>query len=67
MFSWFKKDPVAKLQTAYKSKLTEAMHAQRNGDIRAYSALTHEASLIKAELDALQTPSNTSIDTTNGH
>jgi hypothetical protein len=43
------------------------MHAQRNGDIRTYSALTHEASLIKAELDALQTPSNTSIDTTNGH
>jgi hypothetical protein len=29
--------------------------------------LTHEASLIKAELDALQAPSNTSIDTTNGH
>ena len=65
MFSWFKKDPAKKLQTAYQTKLTEAMHAQRNGDIRSYSSLTQEASLIKEELDALQAPSNTSIDTTN--
>ena len=65
MFSWFKKDPAATLQSAYQKKLTEAMHAQRNGDIRSYSSLTQEASLIKKELDALQAPSNTSIDTTN--
>ena len=65
MFSWFKKDPAAKLQAAYKKKLTEAMHAQRNGDIRSFSALTHEASLIKAELDASQGPSNTSCNTAN--
>ena len=65
MFSWLKKDPAAKLQAAYKKKLTEAMHAQRNGDIRSFSALTHEASLIKAELDASQAPRSTSSDSVN--
>lgn len=65
MFNWFKRDPAAKLQAAYKRKLTEAMHAQRNGDIRSFSALTHEASLIKAELDASQAPRSTSSDSVN--
>jgi len=54
MFNWFKKDPRAKLDKAYKQKLTDAMHAQRNGDIRTYSELTHEASVLKDQLDALQ-------------
>ncbi len=49
MFGLFKKDPVKKLQKQYHDKLEEAMHAQRNGDIRSYSALSTEADkLLKA-------------------
>lgn len=51
LFKWFKKDPKVKLEQAYKNKLTEAMHRQRNGDIRGYSALTAEAEAIKEQLD----------------
>ncbi len=54
MFKLFKKDPVKKLDQAYHAKLTEAMQAQRNGDIRAYSELTREAEALKQSLDALQ-------------
>ena len=43
MFSFFKKDPIKKLQKQYDIKLEQAMHAQRNGDIRSYSTLTAEA------------------------
>ena len=43
MFKWFSKNPSKKLVKAYEAKLTEAMHAQRNGDIRAYSMLSKEA------------------------
>ena len=51
MFSWFKKDPVAKLKKAYLAKLEAAMMAQRNGDIRGYSALTAEAEVIREEME----------------
>ncbi len=43
MFSFFKKDPIKKLQKQYDIKLEQAMHAQRNGDIRHYASLTNEA------------------------
>ncbi|HEY7884907.1 MAG TPA: DUF6435 family protein [Cellvibrionaceae bacterium] len=43
MFSWMKASPEKKLQKAYEQKLEQAMHAQRNGDIRQYSLLTEEA------------------------
>ena len=44
MFSWFKpKDPLINLNKQYRQKLEQAMHSQRNGDIRTYSALTAEA------------------------
>ncbi|KDE41207.1 MAG: DUF6435 family protein [Nitrincola lacisaponensis] len=33
----------ARLQKEYEKKLAEAMHAQRNGDIRAYSNLSEQA------------------------
>ena len=51
MFSWFKKDPVAKLKKAYLAKLEAAMMAQRNGDIRGYPALTAEAEAIREEME----------------
>ncbi|MDO9518975.1 MAG: DUF6435 family protein [Pseudohongiella sp.] len=53
MFSLFKTNPQKKLQKAYEEKLTEAMQAQRNGDIRGYSALQEEAEAIYAKLEAL--------------
>ena len=53
MFNLFKANPEKKLQKAYEDKLTEAMQAQRNGDIRAYSALQQEAEAIYARLESL--------------
>jgi len=53
MFNLFKANPQKKLQKAYEDKLTEAMQAQRNGDIRAYSALQQEAEAIYARLESL--------------
>lgn len=53
MFSLFKSNPQKKLQNDYEKKLTEAMQAQRNGDIRDYSALQEEAEAIYAKLQAL--------------
>lgn len=53
MFNFFKRNPLQELQKAYENKLTEAMQAQRNGDIRAYSTLQEEAEAIYAKLEAL--------------
>ena len=53
MFNFFKRNPQQELQQAYENKLTEAMQAQRNGDIRAYSTLQEEAEAIYAKLEAL--------------
>ena len=54
MFSFFKKDPLKALNKQYLQKLEEAMHAQRNGNIRAYSTLTSEAEDILNEIEALE-------------
>jgi len=53
MFKLFKADPRKKLQKAYEEKLTQALHAQRNGDIRSYSTLQEEAEKLYAELETL--------------
>jgi hypothetical protein len=51
MFSWFKpKDPLIHLNKQYRLKLEQAMHSQRNGDIRTYSALTAEAEAIRENI-----------------
>lgn len=50
MLKWFSKDPSKKLVKAYEAKLTQAMHAQRNGDIRTYSMLSKEADDIYQEI-----------------
>lgn len=54
MFSIFKKDPLKKLNKLHDAKLEQAMHAQRNGDIRSYSMITAEAEKIEAEIKALE-------------
>lgn len=56
MFSFFKKDPFKALNKQYLQKLEEAMHAQRNGDIRSYSMLTSEAEDILKKIEALNKP-----------
>ena len=54
MFSIFKKDPLKKLNKKYEAKLEQAMHAQRNGDIKSYSMITAEAEEIANEIQALK-------------
>lgn len=56
MFGLFKSSAekqTQKLQQAYEKKLTEAMNAQRNGDIRSYSMLSEEADKLLKELQGL--------------
>ena len=51
MFTWFKpKDPLINLNKQYRQKLEQAMHSQRNGDIRTYSALTAEAEVLRESI-----------------
>ncbi|MDP4639310.1 MAG: DUF6435 family protein [Pseudomonadales bacterium] len=54
MFEFLKQDPLKKLNKAYQQKLTQALTAQRNGNIRGYSLLTEEAEAIRLEILALQ-------------
>ena len=54
MFSWLKSDPVKKLRKAYDQKLEQAMHAQRNGDMRLYADLTAESEDIWQKIQQLE-------------
>jgi hypothetical protein len=54
MFSLFKQDPIKKLKKAYMTKLEQAMNAQRNGDIKAYSQISSEAEAIHEEIIKLE-------------
>ena len=55
MFSFLQRDPAKKLQKQHAALLEKAMHAQRNGDIRTYSALTAEAETLAQRIEALKT------------
>ncbi|MCM8529741.1 MAG: DUF6435 family protein [Lentisphaeraceae bacterium] len=46
MFGFFGSNPKKKLEKEYKKKLTEAMHAQRSGDIQGYAKLNSEAEAV---------------------
>jgi len=54
MFSIFKKDPLKQLRKKYDIKLEQAMHAQRNGDIRNYALLTTEAEEIYQKIEQIK-------------
>jgi hypothetical protein len=54
VFGFFKKSPLKKLEAEHKKLLTKGFHAQRNGDVRAYSFLTAEAEAIREKIDALE-------------
>ncbi|MGB0732880.1 MAG: DUF6435 family protein [Pontibacterium sp.] len=58
MFSFFKSNPNKKLKKQYESKLEEAMHAQRNGDIFTYSQLSKEADDILQQIKAQEKPTD---------
>jgi len=59
MFSIFKTNPIKKLNKAYEAKLEQAMHAQRNGDIKSYSMITAEAELIANKIQELENSTKT--------
>ena len=54
MFGWLKSDPVKKLRKAYDQKLEQAMHAQRNGDMRLFADLTAESEEIWQKIQQLE-------------
>lgn len=54
MLGFLKGDPKKKLQKAYNEKLTRALHAQRNGDLRTHSTLMEEAEALYEQIQALE-------------
>lgn len=54
MFGLFKSNPSKKLRKVYDQKSTQAMQAQRKGDIRSYSALTAEAEALWEQIQAIE-------------
>ncbi|MDP5134394.1 DUF6435 family protein [Rheinheimera baltica] len=54
MFGWLKTNPIKKLRKAYDQKLEQAMHAQRNGDMRLYADLTAESEQIWQQIQQLE-------------
>jgi hypothetical protein len=54
MFSFLKADPSKKLRKIYDQKSTDAMLAQRKGDIKTYSMLTAEAEELWKQIEKLE-------------
>jgi len=54
MFSWLKPDPIKKMSKQYNAKLEQAMHAQRNGDMRLFADLTAESEEIWQKITELK-------------
>jgi hypothetical protein len=54
MFGFLKKDPIKQLRKVYDQKSTDAMLAQRKGDIKTYSMLTAEADKLWTEITELE-------------
>jgi hypothetical protein len=54
MFGFLKADPAKKLRKIYDQKSTDAMLAQRKGDIKTYSMLTAEAEKLWKEIEQLK-------------
>ncbi len=54
MLSFFKTDPIKKLQTKHKKMLEEAMHIQRTGDLKKYAFHIEAIDKLEKEIEALQ-------------
>lgn len=51
MFSLFKKDPLAALETKRKKLLEEAMHVQRSGDLKLYAIKMEAIDKLEQEME----------------
>jgi len=56
MFKLFA-NPAKKLRKRYEAKLSEAMQAQRNGDMRLFAELSQQAETLLQELNQLEAKS----------
>ena len=54
MLSIFKSNPAKKLRKQYDKLSTDAMLAQRKGDIKTYSMLTAKAEQLWTEIESLE-------------
>ncbi len=54
MFSFFKKDPAAKLEKEIMRKMSISVEFQRNGKIKEYAEAEKEISDLQDKLDALR-------------
>ena len=54
--SLFRRNPLPKLKKAYEQKLSAAMQAMRDGDVRKNAMLTAEADELKKQIDELEQP-----------
>ena len=54
MFGWFKRDPVAEARKAYEARLTDAMNAQRQGDVVRAAAMHADAAVLLERLEAAE-------------
>ena len=57
MFGFLKSDPLKEAKKKYKNKLTEAMNAQRSGNIQLFAELSSEAEEILNEINKLESSS----------
>lgn len=54
MFSFFKKDPIQPLEDKRKKLLEEAMHVQRSGDLKLYSAKMDAIDQLEKKIEVLR-------------
>ena len=54
MFSFFKKDPAAKLEKEISRKMAASIEFQRNGKMKEFAEATAEVEKLRDELDALR-------------
>jgi hypothetical protein len=54
MFTFFKSDPLKKLETQRKKLLEEAMHIQRSGDLRLYAVKMDAIDKLEKEIEVLR-------------
>ena len=54
MLSFFKSDPIKKLETKRLKLLEEAMHIQRSGDLKLYAVKMAAIDQLEKEIEALR-------------
>lgn len=57
MFSFFKKDPIKKLENQYEKLMQEARDIQRSGDLRLYAEKIAAAEALQLKIEALRAKS----------